>query len=33
MKKIINKPTEVVGDALMGLQMAYPDSLIDILKL
>lgn len=33
MKKIINKPTEVVGDALMGLQMAYPDALSYIPKL
>ena len=33
MKKIMNKPTEVVGDALMGLQMAYPDALSYIPKL
>lgn len=27
MKKIINNPADVVGEALMGLQMAYPDTL------
>lgn len=28
MKKIINNPTDVVGEALMGMQAAYPDKLV-----
>ena len=28
MKKIINNPTDVVSEALMGMQAAYPDKLV-----